>query len=370
MNFKINKDSLLNGLRIVEKATAVRGIQPILSNVLIETFKDNFIKLSATDLDITIQVKVEADIENIGNITLPAKKLVEIVSKLPNSDIDFSLNSENNITTIKCKNSKFDIIGLPASEFPEIIQPESDESIDIDIEPFAKAIKQTGFATATYDSSNILSGIFCKIEGETLEMAATDGNRLSRVVEPIENKDNNEFSVVIPSRTLNEFTRIFTASDFKKVAITIKSGQICFEAPDKFITSRTLEGQYPKYQQLIPQNQEMKAVINRDDFINSLERTATMVNERTSILKLEFEENSLKLSANTPDLGDSFDKMSVEFDSDELKIAFNYKYILDCLKVIESEDIVIEMNGSLSAAVIKPNNDEDYLCLIMPVQIK
>ena len=108
----------------------------------------------------------------------------------------------------------------------------------------------------------------------------------------------------------------------------------------------------------------------REDFINSLERTATMVNERTSILKLEFEKNSLKLSANTPDLGDSFDKMSIKFDNEDLKIAFNYKYILDCLKVIESEDVIIEMNGSLSAALIKPHNDEEYLCLIMPVQIK
>lgn len=368
MKFNIQKENILGGLNAVIKATAARAIQPVLSNVLVET-TDSGIKLSATDLDISIVVNQEASVENQGSITLPAKKLYEIISKLPEKSVEFTLG-DNNLTKITCGKSKFDLFGISASEFPAINYPESEEAIEVEVEPLLRAIKQTVFAAATYDTNNVLSGVFCHINDESLEMAATDGNRLSRVIQKIENKNGKEFSAVIPSRTLVEFSRILSGVNDKTVLITVKSGQISFKLSDRCVASRILEGNYPKYQQLIPANYEIKAVTDRETLISSLDRTSTMVNERTSIIKFTFNEDTLLLSADTPDLGDSSDQIDVEYKDEELKIAFNYKYLLDVLKVIDSEKVKLELGGPLAAALVKPESEEDFLYLIMPVQIR
>ncbi len=370
MKFVIEKETLQAGINYVAKATSIRGVQPVLANILIETVDNNLIKFCATDLDISIETKIEATVENAGSITLPAKKLTEIISKLPNKPVNFTLDSETNHTQIKCSRSKFDLVGIPASEFPDLLYPEYEESINLNVEPLLKAIKQTSFATADYDSNNVLSGVFCLIKNEYLEMAATDGNRLARIIQNIETKLEQEYSVIIPSRILNEFIRLVAACSAEYVDIIINSGMILFNFKDIIITSRLLDGQYPKYQQLIPADYAKCAFINREDFILALERTSTMVNERTNIIRLNFNNNILNLSADTPDLGDSADQMEIEYDSEDILIAFNYKYMLDTLKAVDTEKIKLEMGEPLAAALIKPDSDEDYLCLVMPVQIK
>lgn len=309
-----------------------------------------------------------------GSITLPAKKLNEIISKLPDQPINFSLDTETNKTEIKCGNSKFDLLGIASTEFPNVVENElisdSADSIDIEITPFLKAIKQTVFAAAVYDSNNVLSGVYCNISDNKLEMAATDGNRLSRAIENINNEDNKDYSVVIPSKTLNELSKLITGSSEDKLSIVVKNGQIAFRLKDRYLTSRLLDGQYPKYQQLIPQSSEKKAVIDREAFVASLDRASVMVNERTSIVKFTFDDNKVLLKSDTPDFGDSMELLEAEFTDDELIIAFNYKYVLEALKIMESEKVRVELGGSLSATMFKPESEDDYLCLIMPVQIR
>jgi len=197
---------------------------------------------------------------------LPAKKLTEIISKLPNEKVNFKL--ESNTAEIKCGSSKFDIRGISSSEFPAVEIPESDDYVEVEIEPLLKAVKQTGYAAATYDMNNVLSGVFCKIENNTLEMAALDGNRLARVKKEINNDEDKNFSVVIPSRTLKEFVNILSGVEDEKVSMIARNGQILFKLKDRYIISRLIDGQYPNYQQLIPKNNEKKAKINRRGFIN------------------------------------------------------------------------------------------------------
>ena len=163
MNFTVKKGIIHESLNVVSKATAVRGIHPVLSNVLIETVEDNEIKLCATDLDLYIEVKIPAEVGAKGAITLPGKKLTEIISKLPDEKVVFKLDTDTNTVEIKCANSKFDIKGIPSSEFPPVETPDSDEFIDISTSTLLKTIKQTSYATATYDMNNVLSGVFCKI---------------------------------------------------------------------------------------------------------------------------------------------------------------------------------------------------------------
>lgn len=372
MKFNIEKNDLLHGLRMVEKITVQRGIQPVLANILIEAVDGRTLKFTSTDLDILIEGHIKANIKEEGSITLPAKKLLEIVSKLPDKTINFVLG-ENNIVEITCGNSKFDIVGIDAAEFPTILDEEllnSAEKIEVEIKPFLKAVRQTVFSTASYDTNNILSGVYCKIINNELEMAATDGNRLSRVIEKVETIDNKDISVVIPSKTLNELTRLISDSEEDKFFVVVKKGQILFQLDDRILLSRLLEGQYPKYQQLIPEKGEKIAVVNREELIAALDRASTMVNERTSIVKFTFADNKLLLKADTSDAGSSMDLVEVEYKEEELIIAFNYKYVLEALKIMDSEKIRIDLSSSLSATLFKPNNDENYICLVMPVQIR
>lgn len=369
MQLKVQKDVLYNGLNVVGKAAASRGIQPVLSNILMECSEDNLLKLCATDLDISIEIKILVKTVKKGSITLPAKKLIEIVSKLPSEEIIFNLNEENNLMEIKCGRAKFDLKGISASEFPNIEYPETEESVNIEINTLLKAIKQTTFATATYDTNNVLSGVLFKINGNTIEMAATDGNRLARTKEAIENKEKKDYSVVIPSRTLKEFAGILSGVEDKTVSITVKNSQILFKLKDRCITSRLIEGQYPSYEQLIPKNYEIKAIADKYILNTAIDRASTMVNERTNIVKMNFNDNKLKLTADTPDLGDSCDEINIEYTSDELNIAFNHKYIQDFLKVLDTEKVLIELNGPLAGTLFKPEGEDNFLCLIMPVQI-
>ena len=373
MNFTIEKESLLTNLRIVEKTTVTRGIQPVLSNILIDAKEDNTISFSATDLDINIVSKTIASVQTAGKITLPAKKLSEIVSKLSNKPVEFSLNDETNVVNIKSGNSKFELIGISADEFPQTITEEElfdKESVEIELNPFIKSIKYTAFSAANYENRNIISGVFCSITNENLEMAATDGNRLTRIIEKITNEKDTTINCVIPSKTLQEFLRIASFISDEKVSLIIEKTKIIFKTASMIMTSRLLEGEYPPYKQLIPQSCEKNAVVLREEMIGALERVAVMVNERTNIVKFMFGENKLFLKADTPDAGLGEDSISTEYSDEELTIAFNYRYVLDSLKIMQSEKVKIGLGGSLSATLFRPDSEDDYLCLIMPIQIR
>lgn len=372
MEITVKKEDLFNGIKIVERATAMKGLQPVLANILIETIDKGTIKLTATDLDLTVIATVQAQVVEDGKITLPAKKLSDIVSRLSESLITFKLNEETNSVNITSKNTKFDIIGISASEFPNIadIEITEENAIEIALKPFAKAIKQAGFAAAGYESNNLLSGVVCDISESILEMASTDGNRLARVREKIENKGKTG-QLIIPSKTLQEFIKMSSFLEEDSVKIYTDKTKLIIKSENTMMISRLMEGQYPKYNQLIPQDSPREAIVSISQLISSLERVAIMVNERTSIVKFEFKENKLVLTADTPDSGTSEDEFDIQFAAgEELKIAFNYKYVLDSLKNMETSEVKIGLNTALSATVLKPNNEEDYVCLIMPVQIR
>ncbi|MFA7659463.1 MAG: DNA polymerase III subunit beta [Candidatus Gastranaerophilaceae bacterium] len=376
MEFLIKKEDLFNGIRIVERATAMKGLQPVLANILIETVDKSTLRFCATDLDLTVIATVQAQVKEEGKITLPAKKLSDIVSRLSDSLVTFKLNKETNSVNLTSKNTKFDIIGISASEFPPVaenIELLEENAIEIDVKPFTKAIRQAGFAAAGYESNNLLSGVVCDFSESILEMASTDGNRLARVREKIENTERGGKTgqLIIPSKTLQEFIKMSAFIEEERIKIFTDKTKLIIKSENTMVISRLMEGQYPKYNQLIPQDSPKIAVVNISQLISSLERVAIMVNERTSIVKFEFKDNKLVLTADTPDSGASEDEIDVDYSyEEELKIAFNYRYVLDSLKNMETTEVKIGLNTTLSATVLKPNNDEDYVCLIMPVQIR
>lgn len=373
MKFVIKKEDLFNGIKIVERATSIKALQPVFLNIFIETIGNNAIKLIATDLDFTVSTIVDAQIEEEGKITLPSKTLNEIVSKLGNKLITFEMTEGETTVNITCQNSKFDIIGISASEFPQEIcnyEIKEEESFEIELKPFTKAIKQAAFAAAGYETSNLLSGVVCDINGETLEIASTDGNRLARVREKITNKENKTKQIIIPAKTLNEFLKTTSYIDEETIKIYFEPSKIIIKTEKATMISRILEGHYPKYNQLIPQESPKEAIINVSQLISALERVAIMIYEKTNIVKMNFADNELTLTGDAPDSGKSEEKIEINYTAEPLLIAFNYKYVLDALKNIESEEVKIGLNTGLSATVLKPNSEEDFVCLIMPVQIR
>lgn len=400
MKFIVARDAFSQAVQTVQRATATRVIQPILSNIKLTLNPDTpeQLQLAATDLDLAIQTTCAATTITPGQITLSARKLAEILAKLPgNSSIEITVDHATQQANIRCGQSVFDMRTLPAEDFPTIPYLTSPSDITVELKAFLRAIQQTAFAAASYETNNVLGGVFFRINLETLEMAATDGSRLARTIDttPFQSAQG-DVSAVIPVKALQELVKLAsgltkdvkpkaavstedTPSDVvaetlpaaATIRLAIQDGQIAFEIPNAYLVSRLLDGQYPQYQQLIPNENKITAYANKFDLIASLERTAVMANERTNVVKLTFDNGVLSLAANTPDLGDSKDTIPVRYDCPEpLNIAFNYKYLLDALKVIESDDVRMETNGALAPTLFKSNDSNHYLCLVMPVQVK
>ncbi len=374
MKFTLQREDIYLAVGAVQRATATRVIQPILSNILIESLETQALKLSATDLDFAIETTIPATIIEPGKTTLSAKKLAEILSKLPNGrEIEFDIDETTQMARIQCGSALFDMRTLPAEEFPPVKQLDADGFMDVDGKALTKAINQTAFAAASFDANNVLGGVYFQMNENGLEMAATDGSRLARRIDAVAPGQPAPMNVtaIIPAKTLQEFLKLFgSETGDQQVRIAIKDGQIAFRTARYYILSRLLDGQYPKYNQLIPNENRIVAYANKKAFIDSLERTAVMANERTHIVKMVLDKNNLSLAAQTPDVGDSKDTLEILYDGETLNIAFNYKYVIDALKVIESDDVRMETNGPLSPTIFKAKDENGYLCLVMPVQVK
>lgn len=372
MKFVAGKEDLLNGIRIVERATVVKGLQPVLANVLIETVGDNQVKLTATDFDLSVTTLVDAQVETEGKFTLPAKKLGDIIARLQDELIKLELIGSS--VTITCKKSKFDIIGISANEFPQVEENIAEgDTIEIESRPFTKAIREVVSAAAGYETNNLLSGVVCEVNKNILEMAATDGNRLARIREVVKNNSvdsEKTFEMLISSKVLAELSKISLLTESENIRICKEVKKIVITIDKTKIITRLMQGQFPKYNQLIPQTFPKEATINKNDLIAALERVAVMVSEKNSIVKFEFGEDVLKLSGDSPDAGNSLDIIDIKYTGEPLTIAFNYRFVLEFLKIVEADEIAVKLNTPLSATVFAPVSDEDYLYLVMPVQLR
>ncbi|MEM0951395.1 MAG: DNA polymerase III subunit beta [Cyanobacteria bacterium P01_H01_bin.74] len=382
MKFVLEREHFFQAVTAVQRATATRVIQPILSNIRIECLDASTLKLSATDLDFSIETVVSATCTALGQTTILAKKLAEIISKLPKSElVSVSVNPETQVATIQSGSVVFDIRTLPAEEFPEIPTLDQDTAIEVSPVNFMQAINQTAFAAAGYDANNVLAGVYFKMDQNGLEMAATDGSRLAKRQDDslangngrnASSPETSAVSAIIPAKTLQELSKLLVVNDDDTgwLRVAIADGQIAFRTEQFYIVSRLLDGMYPQYNQLIPTTNPIVLHAPRRSFIEALERMSVMANERTNIVKLSIDKSAMSLEAQTPDVGDSQDTMDVSYDGEPFQIAFNYRYVIDALKVMDTDEVKMETSGSLSPTLFRPKDDKQYLCLVMPVQVK
>ncbi|MBE7708188.1 MAG: DNA polymerase III subunit beta [Cyanobacteria bacterium SIG27] len=370
----LNKEDFSNGIKIVEKITSQKAIQPILSNILIETVTSDRIKFCATDLNLAINYKTSAEVIKEGSITLSAKKISEIVSKLSSTEVTLKTSEETDNIKIKSGKTEFDMIGLSASEFPKVLDdtdtPET-KTIILNKNEFSKAIKQVIFAVSQQETQAVLTGVCFNIENNILELAATDGNRLTRIQKEIDTTVDELINFIVPAKTLAEVQRISSIIEDENITLKIQKNKILFEFENLAFQSRLIDGIYPKYQQLIPNASEKKIVIDRAELINSIERVSIMVNDRTNVVRFNFSAGQLEIMADTPEAGRSKDYIDIQYEFDDMLTAFNYKYVLDGLKNMDSKNVEIEISDVLAASIFKPQDDKNnYICLIMPVKVQ
>jgi DNA polymerase III subunit beta len=400
MHFAVQKDVLVKALRDVTSAVATRVVQPILSNVLIESVNSTTLKFQATDLDLAIETKSAAVVYTPGAITLPAKKLLEIVSKLPNELVSFQVDKETLETTVTCHRSKFSVTGLASDDFPKLVDGGSVDGMFMPADVLKKSILQTAFAAANYDASSILGGVYLVVEEGSFACTATDGSRLAHRREALtvgsmsakrtegelekEGKTSTAtlekpatLKAIIPARACTEVVKLLDGAEGKKgaestqeVRISLVGGQIVFETETHFLSTRLISGEYPRYQELFPTEYKYLANLNREEIISAIERVSVMSDDRTHLIKMHFEGDTLQITANTPDVGKAQEEVSTKFEGQVLDIAVNVRYMLDVLQKMQAAEVNIEMTGALKPLILKAVGDENYKYLLMPVQAK
>ena len=383
MEIVCNQLELNNAIQLVSKAVASRPTHPILANILLTADQGtNKISLTGFDLNLGIQTSFDAAVKKSGAITIPSKLLSEIVNKLP-VETPVSLEVDENLDNIIIKSDRgsFNIKGIPSDEYPNLPFVESGTSLNIDPNSFLKALKLTIFASSNDDSKQLLTGVNFTFKKNYLESASTDGHRLSVVLidngETMQNNDNSlnedDFSVTIPTRSLREIEKLISLKNSdESFKLFYDKGQVVFISSNQIITTSTLEGNYPNYSQLIPESFSKIFTFNKKKLTDALERIAVLADQQSSVVKIKLEENNLaSISADAQDIGSANESIPVSFSGDKFNIAFNVRYLLEGLKVISCENIVLKCNLATTPAVFVPEDNINYFTyLVMPVQVR
>jgi len=364
MKFVCQKSELLEHLQHAQSVVNPRTTLPILSNIYIEA-KDKYIEIISTDLEISIHSLCPAKVSEKGNTTIPARKFFDIVKNLPDEPITVKVN-DSNVAEITCKkNIHFKLVGLPGEDFPKLPNFNKADSWDIDSKDMKKVIKKTSFAASRDENHYVLNGIYFVFSGNKLTAVATDGRRLSLVKLEKGKKKDVKADFIVPIKTINELSKLLDSSE--SIKVYYMGNQVKFEAGDFSLITKLIEGTFPDYEAVIPKDSGPTAVINRNIFLEALQRTSLFTSDRASSVKLMFTKDSCVLSANTPELGEAKEEIEIEYDGGDFIIAFNPAYLIDVMKNIEEEKFFFIFPEKSTAGLIK--TDGDFLYVIMPMRI-
>ncbi len=355
------KSDLLKGVQVTENIISPHITLPILSNILLDTSLEK-LRLIATDLDICITYDLPIEIEESGSITIPAKKFADIVRELPEEKILIE-TKKNNLITIETKSCQFKLFGLPKEEFPKLPEFKDKQIFKLDQIILKKMLDLTIFCICREEIKYILNGILFKVNRGFLELVATDGRRLAVVKRKIPSQIQKEISVVIPLKTALELNRNLGEGE---LSLMFGDNQIFFDLGKITIISRLIEGEFPDYQHVIPLPIENKLKIDRLSFLASLKRSALLSTTNYQAVKFEVLKDKLIISKSTPDIGESYEEISIQYQGKELILGFNPYYLIDVLKNLEKEIIELELIDPEKPTVIRT---EDYLYMLMPIKM-
>ena len=365
MKVLCSREALLSGVSTVQRAVSNKNIQPILQSIQVKA-EQQFLQFTATDLEIGIRCEIPADVSEEGTIVLPAKIFSELVRKLPDTTI--VLEEKDRAVRIGYYDSEIIINGYDPEEFPLLPDLQDPLSFNLTTAVFKSMIRQTVFACAVEENRPVFNGTFMQIEGSQIRLVATDTHRLAYTLAVMPDGGEANVSGIIPAKTLNEIYRLLRDEE-EMLDIRFSKNQVFFRYGSIYLVSRLIEGVFPNYKQVIPQSCETKVWLSTDSFLETVERASLLARDSNgvNIVRLHVENNELRIDQ-ASESGKISEKIGVEMEGKEVKIAFNSRFLIEALKVINSEQIIFELSGPFSPGVMRPVDDPDYVYLVLPVR--
>lgn len=370
MHLDCEKTVLENALAQVSRGISSRSPLPILGHILMEARGDE-LRLTATDLNVGVQTSIPVRVHEEGATTCSARLLAEIVGKLPSGPASMQIAREGSLT-LRSGRALFELATLPAEEYPRLPAPENVPALVLPRRLLRTMVHRVGIAAAEADESRpVMTGILAVLEPERVTLVATDGRRLARMSAAMEESDGRQARVVIPARAMQEMVKIFGDGE-EEVEVLVSEAQVFFRVPGAQFHCRILEGSFPDYNRVIPRQFQRTCRLGRESLANSLRRVIIVAQEKDSpkLVRMEFTEDRLVLSANTPDVGSAREEISALLEGEPLTIAFNGKYVLDCLAVLDTEEVQFDLQDDSHSAVLRPLDDPDFDYVCMPVRLR
>lgn len=368
MKFVIPKSRLGNYLQYILQVVPTKSTLPILTNVLVEAL-ENKLKISATDLDISITVSMDCKVTKKGSVALPARILFDIIKELPESEI--TIESTGNRVELKIPNGSYKIAAVPPEDFPKLPAVNTKKEIKIEGENLVAMINKTTFACSDDETRPALNGVLWQTKGDKMLMVATDGHRLAKMTSENKKLKGMNEDVIIPPKVLDLIPR-FTNEQRKEIGIIFGENNIIFNFNDIILTSRLLEGPYPNFEQVIPVESDKKLIISRDELTKAVKRVSILSNTLTHQVKFSLKESKLTLSTTNADVGgEGKESLSCDYTGDAVELGYNANYIIEVLGKVDSSDVVFELSSSVAAGVVYSSevSKDDYLCLVMPLRL-
>ena len=370
MEFTVRKFDFLQELTLIQGVVERKTTIPILANVLVSA-EAGELGIIATDLEIGLKSVCAAKTTTPGVMTLPAKRLYEIIRALPDKEIKFK-RGDANWVTVTCGTSRFRIAGLPKEDFP--VLPETKANIvRIPAEILSKLITRTIFAISTEDSKYTLSGALLVLKPGSITMVATDGHRLAHVEKSEEMEDvSEEIRVLVPKKAMGELVRMISESaDTEKIGFSRDDNHLFFDLGKRLLVSRMLTGQFPNFEAVLPRNNDRTFAVDREEITAAIRRVAILSDERSRTVKMAVAGGSLEITASHSDFGEAHETIEIDYDKEDLQVGFNYQYLLDFLTTADEKQINFEFKDSESAAQLRsiPSTDYNYRYVVMPMRI-
>ena len=363
MKIVCRRDDLAQKLGVVARAVSTRASVQILSGVLLRGEGDR-LHLAATDMELSLRSSLEAQVEGEGAVVVPGRLLVDLVRLLPESDVTIEHRAEESVLHVTCGPSSATLHTYAAEDFPRLPDLDTVGTFTVDREALLDTVTRVARSASRDESRPVLTGILVRFEGGKLVMAATDSYRLS-VKETELGGDAPELEAIIPARALAELGRIAQGSD--TIELGVHENQVVFVADDVWLTSRRIDGQFPNYKQLLPENFEHDVTLPRGEVLDVVRRVGVMV-QRTSPIQLRFAEGELTVFARTQDVGEAKESLPVQFTGDPLEIGFNAEFLREGIESIAADEIQLRLISPLRPAVIEGGPD-DPTYLIMPIRL-
>lgn len=366
MKLKVDISKLSEKVGLVQGIAERRATMPILSHALINASKEG-LELTVTDLETTMIANCDAEVSKVGGLSLPARKLYEIVHELPPGVIEIE-EIGNHWVELRAPSTTFKIAGLPSDDFPVIPQFSSDHLFSAQSSKLEDMIAKTIFAVSPDDLRRNLAGVYFEKDGKSnLKLAATDGHRLSIVESDLSTEIKLQKNVVVPKKGVSEFRKMLKLGEVVKIGCE----KNFFTAIDGGISLivRLVDADFPDYKQVIPKSTKTNFELGREELLNALRRVSILSSEKTRSVKLSINKNGMTLVSVSPEVGEAKEVIPVEYSGEEIELGFNAKYLMDVLEVISEEKVEFGLSDELSPAVIKPIGDEHYLSVVMPMRV-